>query len=117
VQPLEKLVRLWQRRLRLSDWIVGIRWASNEQIAAWGSTIMDESELIATVCILDSLSREQAEATVIHELLHLRLLPFSDGDESEPKHVEREQAINVMASCYLKAYGPWKGWKPNDTKA
>lgn len=101
-KQLEKVVRLWQKRLRLRDWAVTpVLVPKAEMPDLMGEIPLDTDEMTATLRV-----REDAaiEATVIHELLHLRLLPFSDGDAAEPDHEERERAINLLADCFLRAY-------------
>jgi hypothetical protein len=102
-QPqLERLCRTWQRRLRLSDWRVDVTLVPLADMPdLYGETWPDETELTATMRVRDC---PLVESTLIHELLHLRLLPYSDGDPEEPRHGEREQAINLLADCYLRAY-------------
>jgi hypothetical protein len=108
-QPqLERLCRTWQRRLRLSDWRVSIAFAPvSEMPDCIGYALIDEAEMTAEVSI-----REDApvEPTLIHELTHIRLYPFSDGDPEEPRHEDRERAINLIADCFQAAY-PRRGRK------
>ena len=104
-QPqLEKLSKLWMRRLRLQDWVVTVKLVEDEEKFAGmqgslGVTYHDPSECKADIGILDEGSNIAMEATLIHELLHLRLVPF-DGKN----HNEKEQAINLLADCFLRAY-------------
>lgn len=102
-QPqLANLVRLWQRRLRLRDWKVSAEFGTAENMPdCIGQIFPDSSEMTATLRVIDG---EVIEGTVIHELLHLRLLPFSDGDDAEPNHEEREKTINLLADCFQAAY-------------
>jgi hypothetical protein len=102
LSKLERLCRVWQRRLRLQDWKVTPVMVPEPDMPEYvGEIPLDMEEMTATLRV-----REDAdvEATVIHELLHLRLLPFSDGDQSELNHNERERAINLLADCFLRAY-------------
>ncbi|MDE2104520.1 MAG: hypothetical protein KGL39_45210 [Patescibacteria group bacterium] len=96
-QPqLERTCRIWQKRLRLVDWDVTAVLVPAEQMEDFGETIPDETELRAGMKIRDC---EEAEATVIHELLHLRLLPFDAEDQDQ-----KETAINLLADCFMRAY-------------
>lgn len=105
-QPeLARLTKLWQKRLRLQDWVITPTIEPMDALPdAYGQSPYDDAEMSAAVRI-----REDAgEDTLVHELLHLRLAPFSDGDPSEPNHEARETAINLLADCYLKAYARHK---------
>ena len=99
---LNRMCRLWQRRLRLQDWKVEVVMVSEAEMPDFcGEIPLNVEEMTATLRL-----REDAniEPTMVHELLHLRLLPFSDGDQEEPNHEDRERAINLIADCYLRAY-------------
>ncbi len=97
---LAHVTRLWQKRLRLKDWEVKpILRTMEEQGDTLGQIFPDEVKN----AILH-IREDQEESTVVHELLHLHILPFSDGDESEPNHDARETAINLLADCFVRAY-------------
>ncbi len=98
---LAHVTRLWQKRLRLQDWDVvpTIRTVA-EMPDTLGEIAPTEDEMQAPMAIRE----DQGEATVVHELLHLRLWPFSDGDVGEPNHDARETAINLLADCFVRAY-------------
>lgn len=98
-----RLCALWQRRLRLSDWSVQVEIVPADvpeyrhlAPTEFGSTQIDYAEVAADVLVRDG---PLAEATLIHELLHLRLLPF-DYEDQEPKEI----SINLLADCFLRAY-------------
>ena len=101
-QPeLIRLVRLWQKRLRLQDWdVTPIVRTVADMPDTLGEIAPDEGEMKAPM----SIREDQGEATVVHELLHLRLWPYSDGDANEPNHEARETAINLLADCFVRAY-------------
>lgn len=102
-QQFVRLCRLWQKRLRLQDWSVKAEIVPKEvpehrHLAAteFGSTQIDFGEVAADMLVREN---ELTEATLVHELLHLRLLPF-DYDDHEAKEV----AINLLADCFLRAH-------------
>ncbi len=102
---LAKLCMLWQRRLRLLDWKIQVKFQPESGMPDdWGASDVLMDELAGSISLRDDLSDALAERTLVHELLHFRLLPFSLGEESEPNHDAREQAINLLADCYLAAY-------------
>lgn len=106
-KELQRLVNLWLKRLRLQDWQVKAECCTVADLPdALGQIPYDTEEKIATLKVRDDAP---VESTVVHELLHLRLEPFSDGDEAEPRHAEREIAINLMACCYIAAYPRKRG--------
>jgi len=99
---LARLCKVWQRRLRLADWEIHPMIVTVEESPdALGETTPDTAEMRADVRVRDF---DETEATLVHELLHIRLLPLWDGDAGVPNHEEREQAINLLADCFMRAY-------------
>ena len=99
---LVRLCKLWQRRLRLSDWdIVPLLVTEADMPEEYGCGLIDGFEMHVDIKVRDFADSER---TLIHELLHIRLIPFSDGDQAEPHHEAREVTINLLADCYMRAY-------------
>ena len=95
---LNRLCKTWQRRLRLLDWHVTVRIASAEEMGdEVGHIEYDDEEIWATIRLLD---HPEIEATLVHELLHLRL----DKWPVEYHDHEKEKAINLLAACFMRAY-------------
>lgn len=116
-RTLDRLTRLWQKRLRLQDWKLEVQLKPDEEMAErelFGFSTHQPAEQEAVVEIADN---PEAEKTLVHELLHLRLAPFT-GILREQKfklNVEdlsaQEQAINLLADCFMAAWGESKGRK------
>lgn len=68
----EKLLRKWQKTLRLSDWdiktvIVEQEWRKS------GDIKIDLDNRMAALMVHTSIPEEHLEEVIVHELLHLRL--------------------------------------------
>lgn len=114
---LERLTRLWQKRLRLQDWKVTIQLKPEEEMRKrelYGFSTHQPSEQEA---IVEVANDSQAERTLVHELLHLRLAPFSGilreqkFKLNEEDKAAQETAINLLADCFIQAWGETKGRK------
>lgn len=102
-RSLDRLLRLWQERLRLSDWRVTVESKPLADCQGWVQS--DPLECTAKILVTPG-DRSAMESTLVHELLHLRLLPLWDGDCSLPKDKlhPRETAINLLAATLLDAW-------------
>lgn len=122
-RKLERLCRLWQKRLRLQDWKIKtlVLIAPDEELSLdvedetdlHGRTTHAPSEMeVDQMCVRND---QFAERTLVHELLHLRLAPFSGILREHPWKLNREdkaaqeQAINLLADSFLQAYGESTG--------
>ena len=116
-KKLERLTRLWQKRLRLQDWKLKVlicevgEIVDDEGITLFGHTLHDPSEWNAVVRIENG---PEAERTLVHELLHLRLAPFT-GILREIKFklnpedkAAQETAINLLADSLITGFGESK---------
>ena len=102
-EKLVHLCKIWQRRLRLSDWSIVVGFVPQDQLideqgTLWGRMLSEESEQSAQIAISEEVPPDQLEATLVHELLHIRLLPF-DAPDQGPKEV----AINLLADVLVRA--------------
>lgn len=97
---LARLCRTWQRRLRLQDWRVDIRFAPADEMGdEWGHTDYDDTAQSASVRLLDQ-EDAAVEQTLIHELLHLRLAAW----DAPYNHPPLETAINLLADSLYTGY-------------
>lgn len=92
---------------------VGVEQLRHLGPSEFGSSLMDANEWSVDIIVRDGPT---LESTLIHELLHLRLIPFSDGDQNEDHHEAREVAINLLADCFLRAYPKTTWVKSHDTE-
>ncbi len=104
---LSRLVALWQKRLRVTDWEVRVIAGKEAAMSGdLGSTLYDPRHMCAELTIAIDMSDPAyadggIEQTVIHELLHLVL----HGDqEYEKEHIMQERAINQIADALYRAY-------------
>lgn len=121
LENVERLLQaeclLWQERLRLQDWNVEVRLCRLNEIAggdALASITHYEERKDAVMRLLapmdiplvkeDFLGCEASnyDLSIVHELLHLHLIPLSDYN-NPAKRVAEEQAINAISRCLVDA--------------
>ncbi len=101
---LRRLCRLWQKRLRITDWRITVKFSEAE--GNLGITDYNPRELIATIEIRPGQTEERyhdggTEQTLIHELLHVVL----DGEkEYGGEDLGQERSINRIADALYTAY-------------
>jgi hypothetical protein len=100
-KQLHHLLKIWQPRLRLVDYDLNIKFCKPAEMYnkdAQGELYNFPLEMRAEVRIDPEC--EDIEHTVVHELLHC-WLPW----EWKGRDERREVAVNVLAYCFLTAYG------------
>jgi hypothetical protein len=116
---LRRLLERWQKMLRLQQWHIKIRYARSREMLipdegtiSWGRCMLNDNHLRATILILhpddyeDQLygsGREEIEATIVHELLHVQMCGMRDaikGPDPAGDTVE-EQVINVNSELLV----------------
>lgn len=103
---LSRLCKLWQKRLRITDWSIRIGWGKSEKMDALGLTEYDPRGMSAKVTIAEGMADAAyedggIEQTVIHELLHIVI----HGDqEYTGEQIMQERAINQIADALYRAY-------------
>jgi hypothetical protein len=103
---LRRLCRLWQKRLRITDWTITIGWGTQAEMPdACGTAQYDPRQMTAEVLIRPGTDEAYpdggVEQTIVHELLHLVL----HGDtEYERECIMQERAINQIADALYWAY-------------
>jgi hypothetical protein len=97
---LRQHCRTWQARLGLRDWTITVGWLTPEQAqaqSAQGTAEWNADEQTGHVSI-DPESPD-ALATLIHELLHIRL----DGHRVYPGYdLHQERAINAITAALMR---------------
>jgi hypothetical protein len=106
------LCREWQGVLRLMDWAVRARVvrASDMSEGHEGSCWYTQAKKQASIKLMDPVDwppdavfEQDMEWTLVHELLHLHFAPFmSDKGPDDPEHIAMEQAIDLIASGYVR---------------
>lgn len=121
-EAFEKLLqaecKLWQRKLRLQDWNVQVRLVrlnempDQDAIGAISQAIERKDAQMTLLSPLDMplmasyfMHSEEMNysLTIVHELLHLHMAPFTAG-ATETELVAEEQAINAISQCIFNAY-------------
>lgn len=113
-KEIKKLVRYWQKELRLRDWIVSCEVVTNLEddegntLLGQNVTLLEEKRAVIfikepSVVKAESKDNEMAKAhpnafdverVVVHELLHL----FFEEYNTSSNLVPLEQAINILAN-------------------
>ncbi len=110
LQRLKNRLRYWQRRLGLQVWDITVVYAMPHEVqCGYGSNTYDTNHRTALVRILAPEYADmfqppapayEAENVLVHELLHLLLLPVVDTD-GEPDITSVEQLINLLAEVLI----------------
>lgn len=115
---LQTECRLWQKKLRLQDWNVKVHLCRLHEMPdreAIGAIIPIPERKDAQMYLLSPMdtpllaqhfiaAEEMNYAlTIVHELLHLHLAPFTQH-LSDAEQVQEEVAINAISRCLVNAY-------------
>lgn len=115
VDQLEALCGEWQRRLRITDWRIGVKLAHwyemdhGENVGMceiWSPhkralvRIIHESEYESVVPL--AIWPYDPELILVHELLHIVMEAFT-VDAKSPEFVEFERAINLISGALVSA--------------
>lgn len=101
-QKLKRLLRLWQKRLRLLDWDITVTLVSQDEIPGQeGHNDWFDEEMRSSILIVNGADEAKIEAVLVHELLHLRLSDWEVETLGDPK---LERAINLLTDSFLTAY-------------
>lgn len=103
---LKGLCRLWQKRLKILDWTVSVRWGNDGELPEeYGICDYDPRQMIAEVVIRSGVDPKypnpDIEQTLIHELLHVVLHGDKDYDKED---ILQERAINQITEALFFAY-------------
>ncbi len=113
---LQKLCERWQKRLRLSDWHVVVKLCRLNEMGrdCVGCIFVYNESKDAVMMVLSPLdlplitehfAQEESnyDLTIVHELLHLHFAPFQE-DDTTPRGLAQEQAINCLSQALVSAY-------------
>lgn len=106
-KSLDRLLSLWQKRLRIQDWDISASIRPHETVDGYGLTNYNNKLMTATIrlCSPETASATLGgqpyllEQTLIHELLHLEFA-------GEPATTQVEQGIDRIAWALYRAYSP-----------
>jgi hypothetical protein len=107
---LRRLLRYWQRRLRLADWKCSIRFAPKTELKdCQGKNEHNENARTSEILVLNPADYDpneypgkipqDVEDTVVHELLHLHFSWFKPRNKAE--EIMLEQAIESIAGALI----------------
>ena len=123
VQPVERSVMaqsfaaekvwVWQKRLHLEDWDISVAVARAREMKpkTLGHIGWDRARKSAAIQVLDPADYRlpldamlrDIEFTVVHELIHLELVPILSGlERTDANRMEEEHAVNHMAGALLE---------------
>lgn len=115
---LQKECELWQKKLRLQDWNVEVKVCRLHEMPTQSALAVVESyeerkdavmHLLAPIdipLVQDKFLGSEAanyDISIVHELLHLHLLPLSDYDD-ERSRVAEEQIVNALSRAFVLAH-------------
>lgn len=112
--------RIWQERLRLSDWVIEVQILRRHEFindAVSGEISIFWTHKEARLRLLDPIdypptcmSAYDMEGTLVHELLHIHV--DSVGEDLE--YLAKEQAINCITSALMTGCRPhtWDAGAP-----
>ena len=116
-KKLEKLLKIWQKRLRIQDWDIKIKFARQTElgevtgITADGSCNVASYSKEAWILILDPVDRvdssDSIEHILVHELLHVAMparelkLTFN---YDLPEFVKYEEIVDSLSKVLMEAY-------------
>jgi hypothetical protein len=114
-KDLEKLIKYWQPRLKLKDWHFEIRFAVDngeiEEKLKSGFARTHHSPMSKKARILvkpsdkiskDTLDCVDIEVTVVHEMLHMLLLPIDSFKDNELSQDRLEHIIETLALALVQ---------------
>ncbi len=105
----ETFLAEWQKILRLQDWEITVQFVRGHEIdgdQAWISH--EENHKRATIRLRDPVdliskdwSEDSPETSLVHELLHLHILPFGRTEPRTRDRVCVEQAIELITGALI----------------
>ena len=104
----ERLLRKWQKRLRLQDWDIRLTKRRPDEVPpdSYGANMVDAHRRESTIW-LSEFYPEEMEDTIIHELLHCYTKTLRSDTEiygDAPGGVSEERLIHTIAGLLRKAY-------------
>ena len=109
---LGPIFRYWQRRLGLENWKIWYRYTSPEQLGndRCGAIVLTRHIQEASISILDPKEANKAdrpnldvEETVVHELVHIHIDPFFQGETRADVCLE-EWAVVALSKALVQEH-------------
>lgn len=127
---LEQITKRWQRKLRLDDWRISVKWASEPEMIeffredadepdpvkagkqaiaavddlgpnAWNTVSTERREVSILLKSTEYETALDAERAVVHELLHIVLAWLTPGRADAAGLVHLEQAIITLEEALM----------------
>ena len=108
---LRHMCRRWQKRLRLQDWHADVRvlrLSEMDEESGCGQSFVREQCKDSSIGIVDPRDYKSdasfpydMEVTLVHELIHLHLMPFEPASRRETEHAAFEAAIDCLAEALV----------------
>lgn len=101
---LRRLTKLWQKRLKLQDWKLDVRFAADMADTSAGECWWHPDNRTAEIHILPPhIIEDDIEETLVHELLHV-LYEGHAWNTEDSLSVHQERAHNQAAAALVSAY-------------
>lgn len=108
-KQLQAALKTWQQKLRLQDWNITLEFINDEDIEDWKPAevryqIYDrwaKIRMLKPGLRADAETPYHPEQSLVHELLHLVVAPFSHGLKEDASEITREQALNAIADALV----------------
>jgi len=106
---IKKLLKKWQGRLGLSDWMISVQFKDCiDMNQSQGRTEIQKSNQYASIRLLQIEDRQKSdesendpELDLVHELIHIRLWAIDPDVFEGALHICREQAIDWIAKALI----------------
>jgi hypothetical protein len=107
---LTRILKLWQKRLRLEDWDITVKWTTFKELeddSALGDVVTVPEKRYAQIRILNeeeakTLEHFDPERTIIHELLHCYFHTFQRRGHGHEMLVEH--AVHALSVALVEGY-------------
>jgi len=105
-QDLDAILREWQAALRLQHWTITIQYTrrlgASAQVRYFVNSLKAKIEVIDPIDYDADFCNEpqDAERSVVHELMHLHFAPISPDNDS-PGHLHEEQAVEALSRAVV----------------
>lgn len=117
-EQLKQCCEVWQRRLRLRDWRIDVRFGDNTELDGnEGTCKAFRDDRLAIIRVIKQEAFDQtddyykafgdtfdAERILIHEMLHIPFEGIFNVEAEKHEDVAQEQAINAVTNALYEAY-------------
>lgn len=109
-EELQSICRKWQETLSLQHWCIKIKYARRNEMTTGGcaEVFCKTGVMVAVIKILDPIDyddqyvNQNVELSILHELIHIPLMMFSNPEENSVEDILQEQFVETMAKAFLR---------------